>query len=105
MVIIYLLCLLMIAKAVEIRVHLYLPSKDAYLVNYRKDFIIYDANSFLKFLSTVYAIAGILFMSWIMIASVISNYATIIIHFSLALCLIQLILTIVGKKYFKKRFS
>ncbi|MBS7527417.1 hypothetical protein KHM83_12100 [Fusibacter paucivorans] len=105
MSIIYLLCILMIVKAVEIRLHLYLPSKDAYLVNYRKDFIIYDANGFLKFLSYVYAIAGVLFMSWSMIASIISSYATIIIHFGLVLMLVQIILTSIGKKYFKKRFS
>ena len=105
MLIIYLLSMTMIVKAIEIRVHLYLPDKDDFLTKYRQEFIIYDANGFLKFLSNFYAFAGVLFMTWAMLASIISSYTTILIHFALIFAFMQIFLSSIGKKYFKKRFS
>lgn len=105
MIMMFLFSLIMIAKAVEIRTHLYLPDKDTFLIGYRRDFIIYDGNSFLKFLSLAYAFSGFLIMVWTIIASMLTSYTMMIIQFILVLTFIQIFLKSIGKKYFKKRFS
>lgn len=102
---IYLLAIVMIFKGVEVRLHLYLPDKDQFLETYRHDFIIYDANAFLKFLSLIYVVSGIMFIFAITFYSLVPSVSTMFLSYGLCIYFIQLILTGVGKKYYKKRFS
>lgn len=102
---IYLLGVVMIFKGIEIRLHLYLPDKDRFLAEYRHDFIIYDANAFLKFLSLIYLISGTMFILALTYYSLVPNFSTMLVSYGLCIYFIQLILTSLGKKYYKKRFS
>lgn len=102
---IYLFGVIMIMKGIEIRVHLYLPDKDHFLESYRHDFIIYDANDFLKFLSLIYVISGTLFVMSLTYYTAISDTSMLFITIGLSIYLTQFILNSIGKKYYKKRFS
>lgn len=105
MLAIYLLAVVMIFKGIEIRLHLYLPDKDQFLESYRHDFIIYDANGFLKFLSLIYLITGTMFVLTLTFHSILYDTTTMIITSGLCIYFIQLLLVGIGKKYYKKRFS
>lgn len=96
---------LMIFKGLEIRIHIYRSSQDAFLSAYKKQFIIYNDKHFMLFMSLYYAIMGFVIVILSIFHEFQNNVVLTLLSFALYIILNQIVLNRIGKKFYKKRFS
>jgi len=105
MSILILFCFFMLLKGFEVLSHLYRKDKDDYLKFFRKNYIIYDGDAFIKYQSMMYLVSGAMLSLTFIYNIYINNILSTLFYLALTFYTTHLIGEQFGGKVYKNRFN